>query len=204
MYIVDKNRDYYDYLSHIYGLDKGIIFDRRGSINITDKDIYNILYVNYRYKRDHFILLEVGNVQYLIQVFNFKYKITFYGTEFISYSMKMMYIFKNNTHYFDIPMSIRRVQVKYYYGKDWKKKKYVLNDNFNDIVIIKNDKPLKLPILSKTKITSLIDAHDIWNELQIYISSLDNDKDVSIPMTDIEKAELHGFDKKFSFRHPVK
>ena len=35
MYIVDKHKDYYDYISHIYGVDKDTAFDRRGSYELS-------------------------------------------------------------------------------------------------------------------------------------------------------------------------
>jgi hypothetical protein len=39
MKIIDRNKDYYDYLSHVYGVDGNIAFDRRGSVLLTDRYI---------------------------------------------------------------------------------------------------------------------------------------------------------------------
>lgn len=210
MYIVDKNKDYYDYLSHIYGLDKKIVLDRRGSKKIDDGNIVDLFYHLYYYeKANNFLILEVGNVQYLIRVFKIKCsKGNELGhQEFVSCEMKIEHIFNNHVHLYDTPISIRAVSVKtnWSWGKHYSRKsKYVISDNYQDTIERVFEKVINLPILAGTQITSLIAGEEIWKELQNYISSLDNDKDVSIPMTDVEKAETHGFDKVTSFRHPIK
>jgi hypothetical protein len=61
------------------------------------------------------------------------------------------------------------------------------------------------PILIGTKISFLIPAEDIYKELDNYLRSFYNDKDQqSKGLTDVDKAINHGFDKKFSFRHPIR
>jgi hypothetical protein len=44
MRILDKHKDYYDYLAGIYGIDNTVFFDRRGSIPLTNDIIIRILY----------------------------------------------------------------------------------------------------------------------------------------------------------------
>jgi len=80
---------------------------------------------------------------------------------------------------------------------------YIQQNSFEEAVVIK-DNEVKNPILRETKLTSLLDPQEIWVNLDNYLSSLNNDKDVSIPMTEEEKAEVHGFDRKTSFRNPIK
>lgn len=41
--IIDKNKDYYDYLAHQVDSDDGVTFDRRGSIPLQHEDFFNIL-----------------------------------------------------------------------------------------------------------------------------------------------------------------
>ena len=43
MRIIDKNKDYYDYLAHQVDSDDGVTFDRRGSIPLRHEDFFNIL-----------------------------------------------------------------------------------------------------------------------------------------------------------------
>lgn len=39
MIILGKNKDYYDYLVGIYGIDKDIVFDRKDAISLLDGKI---------------------------------------------------------------------------------------------------------------------------------------------------------------------
>ena len=70
MYIIDSNKDYYDYVSHIYGLDKKIVFDRRGSIRMESSDLVDLRETRYYDGKTQFILLETGMVQYLLKLDN--------------------------------------------------------------------------------------------------------------------------------------
>lgn len=212
MQILDKNKDYYDYFSHIYGADKSITFDRRGSFIITDEIIFSLsqeshrkMYYNSDFFDSHFyILLETGNVQYLIKCFNFKF-ITknVLIDKFDSCSMELINTFKENKHYFELPISIRYADVNTHYKH---KIGYVpiLKGSYQQVIYKASNLSIDLPILKDSQLTSMIDAKEIWIELQNYISSLDNDKDITIQMTDVEKAVNHGFDKKTSFRNPIK
>lgn len=200
MYIIDKNKDFYDYFSHIYGEDKSITFDRRGSVICNDVMFTELpwRWSPFRFKDTAFVLLEIGNVQRLIKLYDFIIK----KDEIISCSMEVVRIFKDNKHYFKGPISIRGVDIHGIWS--WKKG-YV--DNFNGSykeVINETYKSIKLPILAETQLTSMLDAKEIWIDLQTYFSSLGNDKDIELKMTDVEKAVNHGFDKKTSFRHPIK
>jgi hypothetical protein len=63
---------------------------------------------------------------------------------------------------------------------------------------------LSNPILKDTPIPSIIPARDFYNAIDNYLRSKYNDKTIEIKNSDIDKAINHGFDKKTSFRHPVK
>ena len=204
MYILDKNKDFYDYFSHIHGEDKSMTFDRRGSHILTNNEIF---YMSYEYNtpnRDdkRFVILEIGNKQYLVQLTNFKInKSSIIPNDIEDYDMSIVRVFEDHKHYYDFPISIRGCDIDYH----WKwGRRFKYNESFNEVVRKVYDKEINLPILKETKFTSLLDLQEVWIELQTYFSSLDNDKDVSLPMTDIERAEIHGFDKKTSFRHPIK
>lgn len=209
MYIVDRNNDYYDYFSNIYGVDKGIVFDRRGSERINDAFLAQGIEPGRQKSRwwgstaGH-ILLEIGTVQYLIEITDVKVKINMAGIEeFKSCKMRLIRTFSDNVNRFGSPLSVRRISVRYYWGKS--KESILKKESFEEIF---GKEPggwsLESPILAGTQLTALIDPESVWRELMNYISSLNNDLDVSIPMTDVQKAEIHGFDKRTSFRHPVK
>ncbi len=207
MYIIDKNKDYYDYISHLYGVDKKITYDRRGSKIITDLDVVESSFVpSFRdpsRDSEFFVILEVGYTQYLIKLTDFTFK-QFDATLIIDgCTMKLVRMFKDNKHYYKYPVSIRGVYLQHY----WHRKKgyqFKIDGSYQELIKRIIDSSIHNPILKGTQITSLIPPEEIWAEVQNYISSLGNDKDVSLLMTDVEKAETHGFDRITSFRNPIK
>lgn len=209
MYIIDKNHDFYDHYSHIYGVDKSIVLDRRRS-TIVDANMLITAAVEPRYyakhERNGYILLEIGDVQYLVEITNIEYTSDL-AANVKSYDVRLIHTYEEHRHLFNSLISIRHANARYGFHFFWKRRK----DEDREIEIPPLDEYVRyqdryvidLPILAKTKLTSILDADKIWKELQNYISSLNNDVDVSIPMTDVEKASTHGFDKH-SFRHPIK
>lgn len=197
MLIIDRNTDYYDYVSKLYGEDPQIVFDRRDS-TILHANID--LYTNPTNKAEYFYtLLEVGLTQYLLKGINIhRDKETERPT---SCDLKLIRIYNDQKNYFNHPLSIQQVRTNYVFGVD--SDQLILNNSLTE-ALTSISELLPSPILKHTDITKFIEPTTIWNELQNYISSLNNDRDTDVPMTQEERAELHGFDRKTSFRHPVK
>lgn len=206
MYIIDKNKDFYDYFSHIYGEDKAITYDRRGSSIIVDETIVDLSTRWSRgwYSDPTFVILEIGYAQYLIELSDFVFEPTPFAMKgFVSCKLELVRKFNDQKHYYQKPMSIHGVSIKRLWNTKTKRM-WIASESYSEIISEIPDRAIENPILSKTGLTSILDPEEIWIELQAYISSLGNDKDISIEMTDIERAEIHGFDKKTSFRHPIK
>lgn len=219
MFIIDKNKDYYDYLSHIYGVDKKVTFDRRGSVVLEDtsqllltlfdgRDIDGVVKKKKIFwDRDYklYFILETGSVQYLFSVDNVeetKSDDIHFSVRITKVDVDLVHVFKENKNFFGSPLSLRKVRVEQSYA--WKERKYrTIITDFKSTVK-PSDKEIKLPIFSNTKIPAIIPAMDIWQNISTYISSLKTEKDVDIPLTDKDKLINHGFDTKTSFRHPVK
>lgn len=200
MFIIDKNKDYYDYFSKIYGSDKNITFDRRGSKIITDENVVNIY--NYDKHEGQFFILEVGNVQYLIRLYDLVLKKAdyLYSTAeiFVSVKMEIKNIFRDNKNILGFPISIRSVNIPFRsYHYDKKTGKFITDYTEYSVT---NTTVINLPILANTQLTRLINPEEIWKELSNYISSLNNDKN-SVFVPDIQKVVNHGFDKRESFRN---
>lgn len=200
MRIIDKNKDFYDYCSHIYGADKSITFDRRGSVFLTDeiivgsqRDLHSDWNTHTLYG---FRVLEVGDIQYLIKVSNVKfindYKNCIYD-RLVSYKLDIVHEYQEHKHRYNTPLSFHTVNFCW----DWKQTMH-----HYEIYPEENIKvtPIELPILTGTSLTKLLDPDTIWKELCNYISGLKNDKNVDIGTSDVEKVVNHGFDKKESFR----
>lgn len=208
MYIIDKNQDYYDHYSHVYGIDKNITFDRRGSVLLDDERILFIAkYYKYHSIPDSYnMLLEIGYSQYLIEISH----IIRTDKNLKSCQMKLLRTFRDNKHYFESTISIREVFLRHFCRwetKDYdaKYEQYIQTVPFSDLISTILENKINLPILANTQITSLIDGEEIWKEVSMYISSLKTEKDQETAgLTDVDKAINHGFDKKTSFRHPIK
>jgi hypothetical protein len=82
--------------------------------------------------------------------------------------------------------------------------RYVTEGPYHEVIREVLDKSIEDPILADTSLTSILDGEAIWKEIQNYISSLNNEVDVETDISDVDKAVNHGFDKKTSFRHPIK
>lgn len=205
MYIIDSNKDYYDYLSHVYGLDKKIVFDRRGSIRLESKDLVDLRETRYYDGKTQYILLETGLVQYLLKLDNIvvatdenmpknRY-IDLSAYQYVkSFAVEIVEKFEDHKNITGCPIAIRSVH------NSWRSPFYIkkFRTEYKDYEIT-DRLALDLPILASTCITSLIPADEIWKNICNYISSLGNDKDVA-QASDIEKVVNHGFDKKESFR----
>ena len=77
----------------------------------------------------------------------------------------------------------------YYGGED----KFIVTDEMKE-------QKINNPILYSTYIPKFIDAYEMWNNINEYISSL-RDKEIVDTRTNEQHIESHGFDKKISFRH---
>lgn len=222
MLIIDRNKDFYDHFSHIYGIDNKVVFDRRGSHRLTDSKLLEFAKApskRYDLCKERYFLLEVGREQFLIEVSDIQYTGTYKeGLEYSSNgylqscSMKVVTHWQEDENLFGKPLTISPVEPSWRYS--FKAEKYLakLPKSFADLKDILPNQYSKgflapllstTPILAGTSLTKILDPFELWKTIQMYISSLNTEKCVDIAMTDVAKAETHGFDKQ-SFRHPIK
>lgn len=211
MYIIDKNHDFYDHWSHVYGVDKSIVFDRRGSLLLTDDDVVRMVNDTHWYNdRDTFnhLLLEVGDTQYLIGIQSVVWGSRRYTdwppVKAVTYTL--LHTYDEHRHMFEGTMTIRQVQLDTrYVGRRKERKKQVIIPSLDEVSRKREYVPWherELPILGGTSLTTILDAFEVWKSLSTYISSLANDKTVDT-LGDVAKAQTHGFDEH-SFRNPIK
>jgi hypothetical protein len=231
MYIVDKHKDYYDYVSHVYGVDKDTTFDRRGSCELSLNElIRKVLDVKRYYYDNRRFILEAGFTQYLFAFTDVKRKpvnnpsamweevkyVPRKGNNIISSEyiydgeLKLEHVYNANEHLGkkELSIFIEWIHPMYYYHNDLIHRKGFDCDSLKNIITIPDDLYdrycIELPILKNLKIPDFINAEDIWKSLSSYISSKYNDKTIEIKLTDEEKAVNHGFDKRESFRPHIK
>jgi hypothetical protein len=206
VYIIDKNKDYYDYYMGIYGIDKTITYDRRGSTVLSEKRLLDSITHEFNATKSiEYFVLEVGTIQYLFRV-NVDYKLPYKLSQFTEPykgEFSLNNVFKDHRHYFETEISL--VPARINHGWYWQNKRNEdkVVKSWREIEV-QSDKMVSNPILKDTSIASFIDPKDIWIELTNFISSKYNDKTVNIVNTDMDKIVNHGFDKKSSFRNPIK
>jgi hypothetical protein len=228
MRIIDKYKDYYDYLTGVFGIDNSVFFDRRGSTKLTQSRIIKLLDTGRKglyliptptktepktYGRNVKLygIIEAGYYQYLISAFNIvKYVVDYDDNNApiieLDGELKLLYTFDDHKHYLSSPLSIYAVRIRSPYS--WKKYEYDEKQKLNyanDIVCdyIEDDKGrgiIEKPIFANTKIPSIIDANTLYVNIFDYISSK-ADFDIIDTRSDVSKAVDHGFDKVTSFRN---
>lgn len=206
MRILDKNKDYYDYLQCY---EDDLVYDRRGSYILTDQDFRNLWierYSRYHKKFDNIhLLLNVGYTYWLIVAKCLKEERDGCGIDrCIDYSIELVDSWKDYNHFNSLHFGkIKKdYTIEYLCSKkwDWKSKlideiklgnyeyEYDFTESMNKNLIFRD-----------TKIPSIVKAEDLYYAFDEYFSHLKDDVKVD-NMTDIEKVESHGFDKKTSFR----
>lgn len=199
MKIITKHKDYYDYISGVYGIDEKVVYDRRNHDLIVGNGT-SAYFFQERVFDEHlhandrrpnrpdiiFLMLEVGFIHYKICVTR---KLRADGkTVELEYELKGKQRVLPNERFSQAPIAIGQLISGY---------NFRLAKSENQV---SKDFHIANPTLSDTPIPGIIPAEDIWNQVYEYISWT-NEKPISDNRTDVEHAESHGFDKRISFRH---
>ena len=211
MRIIDKNKDFYDYLQCY---DDDVVFDRRGSYILTNQDICDLWCGFHEDFSDKYLLLQVGYSYWLMIA---KCESTAVSTtnapQCVDYSLELMDYWKDYNHFDSLHFGAvdKHFSAEFLFSKKWDWKSNLIDEikrgNYEykvDFTDNKNwhlntEKEFSELIFSKTKIPSVVNAFDLYNAFDEYFSHLKDDVKVD-NMTDIEKVESHGFDIKQSFR----
>lgn len=216
MRIIDNKKDFYDYLSGMYGEDPKIAYDRRGSIMIDPErhmtDSLECLFANKYYFDKPRISKYIFSLPKWHQSDEKRSMQKLLAGEFYYYLLETgyrHYLFEVERYVDDemnsvmVPLLIKQTEgEKYvkdapvaiiYLGAYTYRLEYKPTENQ-----IKS--AIRNPILAKTYIPRFISADTIWQDVYNYLSSL---RDVPIVDTrsDVEKLESAGFDRVVSFRN---
>lgn len=217
MRIIDNKKDYYDYIVSIRGLDNDIVYDRRNSVKLADSylqygqeyfymtPLYTDKYREMKkdwwrngkkieYKRElkgniyHYVL-EVGNFHYLFEIERYLDDNDSKKVILIPTLIKCEEVKERRT---DVPIALIPCRYSYwFYGGN------------SDSITFRTNGIIKNPILNGTYITGFISPEEIYDNVYNYLISI-REKPIIDKRTDIQKLEGKGFDKKTSFRHPIK
>ena len=216
MKIIDNKKDYYDYLSGVYGTDELAVYDRRGSVTwaqykerfqlfIDTKRVKDDVFIplkKSRWWRPHrrFLCVEAGKRQFLIMAERIEPKESaeeveirrsLLGTRAVEekHSQAPLAIFEFMMYWspFDRKQAFSWSSMCYW--KDYPRYRDTTKE-----ALVEN------PILDGSFLVSMISADDIWKALYEYLMSL-NDKEIVDSRPDSLKIEAAGFDTKTSFRN---
>lgn len=215
MIIIDKNKDYYDYLVGVYGRDTDIVFDRRDSIRLNNgiKDFENPYWCMKKLYND-----EPKQVN---STFNrWRYLCQGSKSPLIDFKEKIGHIFfiiieiANTHYYFKIERYLDDREIVHIdptlleVRKDIKRVgKGMINVIRCSYTIFNGElKPERVEyenaILKDTWVTKFIPPEEVYNTIYDYLIST-REKPIEDSRSDVQKAESHGFNKE-SFRNPTR
>ena len=221
MTILDRYKDFYDYLSYDERfMDDTITFDRRNSKLLDKQSLCKFDAFGKPQNCINYIYFHIGYVTWIIKL-EFKVIWGRFGCNLDekSYKMTLIETYKDydDKYLFGLGhINISEFDIEYL-------KKYKSLKSFKDIIKFEQQEHLKynnksnvvyplngnsynniknsdIYILEKTGIPSIINAEDIYLAFDEYFRSLKDDIDVETDLTDNDKIINHGFDKKTSFR----
>ena len=207
MRIIDKNKDFYDYLQCY---DDDVVFDRRGSYILTNQDICDLWCGFHENFSDKYLLLQVGYSYWLMIAKCESTAVSCTNTpQCIDYSLELVDYWKDYNHFDNLHFGTvdKYFSAEFLFSKKWDWKSNLIDEikrgnyeNKKDFTVDTYHKinDVKL-IFRNIKIPSVVIADDLYNAFDEYFSHLKDDVKVD-NMTDIEKVESHGFNKKTSFR----
>ena len=214
MRIIDKYKDYYDFLGHT-SEDRTLVYDRRGSTPLNKE---TVLYYIYRYSRDNSVTfgLQAGFKLFILQAIHLQAEHD-PRTRILQHVTGDIQLVDSIDNFNWAGQPLQFVDLKLPYSL-YKNKWYTHTDSWDrsyqhqlkTVPVMRskgNERPDELlaekPLLCDTGIPALISPFEIYKNLEMYLSSLKTEKTVDI-VTNDEKIINHGFDMKSSFRHPVK
>lgn len=201
MKIIDNKKDYYDYLSGIWGIDDKVVFDRRGS-KMVEKDVRDI-----KKSPEEWGWYFVGEVYLKIGDWVYGFVRDSESGEIVKMDKIISGWWKDRVE-MDNPVEIE----KFHFKKDMPDSVvgmlYRIYSGDGKSTMIKGryglgyhgEIKISNPILGQFDfIKKYIPAEEVWQKLYDYISKR-NEKEIVDQRNDIEKLESAGFDKKTSFR----
>jgi hypothetical protein len=184
MKIISKVKDYYDYLVGIRGLDEDIVYDRRNCFVFNEFHHGEFLKggkMKYSFLPIYHYVLEVGYTHYLFSLV----------PKDGSVDVKLIKKIKVEKKRSNSPISFISVRYNVYRKSteiEYTKRLDLIWEN---------------PILKNTWVPTFISAEEIYDNLYDYLISI-REPQIIDNRTDVEKLESKGFDRKISFRHPIK
>lgn len=218
MKIISNFKDYYDYLQGVYGIDEKVVYERtckawKGDWNINKSKYENLRWekeplhrpphVEFPYDIDYEPSVGVSVRKPKLE----KYKLAICGTIYVVWAYCGKYYIgeAGRKALEDSGITVEGSQYLWAKRKTIDAIKTDQNEKENCPVILLTEQTEQANILNVRLtdfgINQVISPHDMYVMISNFIT---REKPVVDTRTNVEKIEGKGFDKKTSFRHPIK
>lgn len=224
MRIIDKNKDYYDYLQNVWR-DDTVTFDRRDSYELSreefaaafldESDHWSAYWLKRHPEGDRhkYVLLQIGSS---FRLFDLMITKTGEKGTCLDYELSPKEVWQDYTRPPElIRLSAIRPPHSYYYREHpeefpeaVRRGEYRVEKVFDEFISAKSkgegcvEEKRHIPILKNIGIAALVPAEDVFLALEEYFLTQKRnlERTESAGLTDREKVTNHGFDPKTSFR----
>lgn len=200
MKIISKYKDYYDYLTGIYGIDELAVYDRtKHQLNMLEPDFNSLDPIRYD--------IAICNQIYVVYL----YKNNFYHTVDELIELDKLLIQNNKNTITWIKKSVINNIVHKHYENRFKSenKKTNINKKLRQPILISIYSRYNMEkhidwsncILQDFKFAKYIKPEDIFKQISEFLLWLNDNPEIPNNQTNTEKILAHGFDLKSSFRN---
>lgn len=203
MKIISKYKDYYDYLSGVYGEDPLLVLDRRESNQLVIGENVKLVFYIAGICFDGYC--HDGRVYFGKDMYQFedeshkerrnKYKKFAIKSKWWRNDEHLAWILANDGRHYDSYDTLLRIDDKKLNEKE--NCPIIVKDRFNNVY--------KFPALKDLYINTLFSPEEIYRKIMEWLSERRTAaENQSLPMSDTEKLLSKGFDKVTSFRPKIK
>ena len=222
MIIIDKQKEYYDYIQSIYGIDKDIILDRRNAYETYYGKLIPDGYLISRYNRDYcnFYIVEVGTLQFILKASykeNEHYNVIGPSDRYILDTVELIKAFESDTQVIEAQKCNKSIEwfkrhynmapenmstnspTNFYYMDAYHINPKYTNVSFDDMVKGAYRVNTKDEYVRLNEFSGFILSESAYNAIYDFLIKK-REPVVVDNRTDVQKLESKGFDKKTSFR----
>lgn len=222
MIIIDKQKEYYDYIQSIYGIDKDIVLDRRNVYETYCGKLIPDGYSISRYGRDYcnYYIVEVGTLQFILKASykeNENYSVLAPSDRYILDTVELIKSFESDIQIIEKQKNTKSIEwfkrhynmapenmstnspTNFYYMDAYHINPKYTNVSFDDMVKGAYRVNTKDEYVRLNEFSSFILSESAYNALYNFLIKK-KEPVVVDNRTDVQKLEGKGFDKKTSFR----
>ena len=221
MKIISKHKDYYDYLTGIYGIDEKMVYDRRtntlekpsediistvnqSTVTTHTFSICNNIFVVYQFENNFYYTIDERIELYYIldkrEIYNSFLVYRSWRTYDVKEEVKVK--FEKDNCVSEVNKAIRQpVLIQTTWDNDSFKIENITNKRYFKDTKDKTITYWRIPDLSKFGFAKWVPSDEMYQQIVAFIGWLKDNPEIPNNQTNEEKIQSNGFDLKTSFRH---